>query len=203
MLPREALERAATQAEFEDLTSLPQVKVDLRYGTTNNLLGRDVYGGYQKVLLHREAAKKFRRAAELLAERAPALHFVVFDALRPQAAQIQFWEIVKGTPQQPYFADPAKGSIHSFGFAIDLSLLDAHGKELPMGTEFDDLSPLAEPRREEEFLREGKLTAEHLKNRRLLRSLMEEAGFLSIPHEWWHFDALPPAEVRARFKIVE
>lgn len=203
MLPREALERAATQPEFEDLTSLPQVKVDLRYGTTNNLLGRDVYGGYQKVLLHREAAKKFRKAAELLAKRAPELHFVVFDALRPQAAQIQFWEIVKGTPQQPYFADPAKGSIHSFGFAIDLGLLDASGRELPMGTEFDDLSPLAEPRREEEFLKEGKLSEEHVKNRRLLRSLMEEAGFLSIPHEWWHFDALPPAEVRSGFKLVE
>lgn len=203
MLPREALERAAAQAEFEDLTSLPQVKVDLRYGTTNNLLGRDVYGGYQKVLLHREAARKFRKAAELLAKRAPELHFVVFDALRPQAAQLQFWEIVKGTPQQPYFADPAKGSIHSFGFAIDLGLLDSQGRELSMGTEFDDLSPLAEPRREEEFLKEGKLRPEHLKNRRLLRSIMEEAGFLSIPHEWWHFDALPPAEVRARFKIVE
>jgi D-alanyl-D-alanine dipeptidase len=203
MRPREALERAATQPEFEDLTSLPQVKSDLRYGSTNNLLGRDVYGGYQRVLLHREAAAKFRKAASLLAERAPDLRFVVFDALRPQAAQLQFWEIVKGTPQQPYFADPAKGSIHSFGFAIDLGLLDSQGRELPMGTGFDDLSPLAEPRREEEFLAAGQLSAEHLKNRRLLRSLMEEAGFLSIPHEWWHFDALPPAEVRARFAIVE
>lgn len=203
MHPREALERAAAQPEFEDLTPLPQVKADLRYGTTNNLLGRDVYGGYQKVLLHREAAAKFRIAASLLTERAPELQFVVFDALRPQTAQIQFWEIVKGTPQQPYFADPAKGSIHSFGFAIDLGLLDSRGRELPMGTEFDDLSPLAEPRREEEFLQEGKLTAEHLKNRRLLRSIMVDAGFLSIPHEWWHFDALPPAEVRARFKLVE
>jgi D-alanyl-D-alanine dipeptidase len=203
MLPREALERAAAQPEFEDLTSLPQVKVDLRYGSTNNLLGRDVYGGYQRVLLHREAAAKFRQAASLLAERAPDLHFVVFDALRPQAAQRQFWEIVKNTPQQPYFADPAKGSIHSFGFAIDLGLLDAQGRELPMGTEFDDLSPLAEPRREEEFLASGELTAEHLQNRRLLRSLMEEAGFRPIPHEWWHFDALPPAEVRARYRIVE
>lgn len=203
MHPREALERAAAQPEFEDLTPLPQVKADLRYGTTNNLLGRDVYGGYQKVLLHREAAAKFRIAASLLTERAPELQFVVFDALRPQTAQIQFWEIVKGTPQQPYFADPAKGSIHSFGFAIDLGLLDSRGRELPMGTEFDDLSPLAEPRREEEFLQEGKLTAEHLKNRRLLRSIMVDAGFLSIPHEWWHFDALPPAQVRASFKIVE
>lgn len=203
MLPREALERAATQTEFDDLTALPQVKVDLRYGSKNNLLGRDVYGGYQRVLLHREAAVKFRRAAALLAERAPELKFVVFDALRPQAAQIQFWEIVKGTPQQNYFADPAKGSIHSFGFAIDLGLLDAQGRELPMGTEFDDLSPLAEPRREEDFLKEGKLKPEEVKNRRLLRSVMEDAGFHSIPHEWWHFDALPPAEVRARFKIVE
>jgi D-alanyl-D-alanine dipeptidase len=199
---REALENAAKHPDFRDVTNLPGVQVDLRYSTTNNLLRKDVYGGYQRVLLHRVAAEKFQKATELLRAKRPDLQFFVFDALRPQTAQIEFWNLVKGTPQQPYFADPAKGSIHSFGFAIDLSFCDGRG-ELAMGTEFDDLSPLAEPRREIEFFQAGQLSAEHLENRRLLREIMTEAGFLAIPHEWWHFDALPPAEVRANYRIVE
>lgn len=200
---RLALENAEKHPDFEDLTKLPNVKVDLRYGTTNNLLRRDVYGGYQNVLLHRVAAEKFRIASSLLQTKFPDLSFLVFDALRPQAAQIEFWNLVKGTPQQPYFADPAKGSIHSYGFAIDLTLVDRSGKELAMGTEFDDLSELAEPRKEQELLAQGKLKVQHLENRKILRSIMEEAGFLQLPHEWWHYDALPPTEVRAKFQKVD
>jgi zinc D-Ala-D-Ala dipeptidase len=200
---RDSLEAAALDPDFADLTGLPNVKADLRYGSSRNLLGLDVYGGFQRVLLHRKAAEKLRAASGLLSRLHPHLSFLTFDALRPQSAQRQFWELVRGTPQQPYFADPAKGSIHSFGFAIDLGLADENGRELPMGTGFDDLSPLAEPRREEEFFRSGELSAESLENRRLLRSVMQQAGFHPIPHEWWHFDALPPADVRARYRLVE
>jgi D-alanyl-D-alanine dipeptidase len=201
--PRESLERAAQNPQFIDLTALPNVKVDLRYGSKNNILERDVYSGYQQLLLHRDAAEKFAVASELLAKRRPDLFFLVFDALRPQSAQRLFWEIVKGTPQQSYFADPAKGSIHSFGFAVDLGLASGEGGELDMGTGFDDLSALSEPRREEEFLATGELSPKARENRLLLRTVMEEAGFRGIPHEWWHFDALPPSEVRARFQILE
>ncbi len=199
---REALEAAGQNPLYVDLTSLPNVRVDLRYGTSNNVLGRDVYGGFQRVLLHTLAAEKFRAAASLLAARAPELAFVVFDALRPQAAQLEFWNLVKGTSQQSYFADPQKGSLHSYGFAIDLSLLK-QGRELDMGTPFDDLSDLAQPKKEGEFLASGALKAEQVANRKILRTIMEEAGFLQLPHEWWHYDALPGAEVRAKYARVE
>jgi zinc D-Ala-D-Ala dipeptidase len=200
---RANLEKAALDPEFDDVSDLANVRVDLRYGSTNNILGRDVYGAYGRALLHREAGAMFRRASALLAERHPGLTFIIFDSLRPQAAQEAFWALVAGTPQQPYFADPKKGSIHSYGFAIDLSLLDAGGRELDMGTGFDDLSPLAEPRKEEEFLSNGSLTASQVANRKILRSVMTEAGFLQLPHEWWHYDALPAADVRARYRRVE
>lgn len=202
MSPREALEAAARHPDFRDLSALANVCVDLRYGTTNNLLNRDVYGGFQRFLLHKLAAEKFERAAALLADQFPAYRFIVFDALRPQSAQIAFWDLVKGTPQQPYFADPARGSVHSYGFAVDLSLLDAAGKELDMGTGFDDLRELAEPKKEERFLAEGALTKNQISNRHLLRRVMESAGFLQLPSEWWHFDALPGSEVRARYQRV-
>jgi zinc D-Ala-D-Ala dipeptidase len=200
---RQSLEAAARHPDYDDVSNLPNVRVDLRYGSTNNLLGRDVYGGYDRALLHREAGAMFRRAAALLASRRPDLSFIIFDSLRPQAAQEAFWALVAGTPQQPYFADPKKGSIHSYGFAIDLGLLDEQGRELDMGTGFDDLSPLAEPRKEEEFLAAGALTPAQVGNRKILRAVMTEAGFLQLPHEWWHYDALPAADVRARYRRVE
>lgn len=125
------------------------------------------------------------------------------DALRPQSAQLRFWELVKGTPQQIYFADPAKGSLHSFGFAIDLNLVNENGVELDMGTAFDDLTDLAQPRYEEKFLKESVLTIHQVENRKILRSLMERAGFEQLPHEWWHYDALPGAQVRSQFKLID
>jgi len=200
---RQALEAALHNPEFEDVSSLTNVKVDLRYATKHNLLQKDVYGGFGKALLHRIAAEKFRHASTLLSKRREDLKFLVFDALRPQAAQEEFWRLVKGTPQQQYFADPAKGSIHSYGFAIDLGLIDRNGQELDMGTGFDDLTELAEPRREAELLAAGALNETQIANRLILRSLMQESGFLQLPHEWWHFDALPGNEVRASYQRCE
>jgi D-alanyl-D-alanine dipeptidase len=202
-LSRQALENAALHPDYVDLTDLENVIVDLRYSGTNNLLSRPVYGGYQRVLLHKQAAEMFHLASRLLKEHYPQFRFIVFDALRPQTAQVEFWNLVKGTPQQSYFADPAKGSLHSYGFAIDLGLVDASGAELDMGTPFDDLTPLAEPQKEEAFLASGELKPNQIANRKVLREVMEGGGFMQLPHEWWHYDALPAAEVRANFRRVE
>ncbi len=201
--PREALEAALRNPDYEDVSALANVVVNLRYGTKQNLLSRDVYGGFQRALLHRIAAEKFRAASRLLHARHPDLKFLVFDALRPQTAQREFWRLVKDTPQKIFFADPAKGSIHSFGLALDIGLVDGSGRELDMGTGFDDLTELAGPRHEEKFLREGKLSASQVGHRLILRSVMQESGFIQLPHEWWHYDALPADEVRGRFPLCE
>ncbi len=201
--PRAALEAALQNPNYLDVSCLPNVVVDLRYGTTQNLLNKNVYDGFQLALLHIIAAGKFAHASCLLALQHPEFKFVIFDALRPQAAQLVFWDLVKGTAQQSFFADPAKGSLHSFGFALDLSLLDANGQALDMGTAFDDLTELAGPQNEQKFLATGALSSGQLANRLLLRSIMEEAGFIQLPHEWWHFDALPGAEVRAKYQLCE
>jgi D-alanyl-D-alanine dipeptidase len=200
---REALEAALKCPAFEDVTALPNVLVDLRYASKQNLLGRDVYGGFTRAILHREAAAKFRVASALLKQKFPQYRFLIFDALRPQTAQVQFWEIVRGTPQQQFFADPAKGSMHSYGFAIDLGLATGAGEELDLGTAFDDLTELAGPENEARMLAAGRLSQRQLELRLALRSVMEEAGFLQLPHEWWHYDALPAAEVRALYERCE
>jgi D-alanyl-D-alanine dipeptidase len=72
-----------------------------------------------------------------------------------------------------------------------------------MGTGFDDFTGLAEPRRETQYLASGQLSQQQIGNRRILRSIMERAGFTQLPNEWWHYDALPKQEVRSRYRIVE
>jgi D-alanyl-D-alanine dipeptidase len=109
-----------------------------------------------------------------------------------------FWASVPQA-QRLYVADPKIGSIHNYGFAVDLTLADAAGREVDMGTGFDDFTPLSEPRLEERFLAEGRLSDDQVTNRRLLRGVMEEAGFRHLPLEWWHFDAEPPDLVRRLF----
>jgi len=191
------------KSDFVDISTIPGVRIELRYATTNNFLGVNVYGSFHTAYLHRRAAEMLRKAAEQLQKDKPGWSLLVFDALRPRSVQRIFWAKVKGTPQEMYVADPEAGSIHNYGFAVDLTLLDAQGKEVDMGTPFDSFDPLAQPQLEERFLIAGKLSGEQVANRKVLRAAMTKAGFIQLPVEWWHFDALTRVEIQGQYKIVE
>ncbi len=152
--------------------------------------------------LHPIAASKFQKACEILAKEKPGWKFIVFDAFRSIAVQKKLYQQVKGTAKAHYVAYPTY-SIHCYGFAIDLSLLDDKGRSLDMGTEFDDFSKLAEPRHEMKYLKSGKLTKEQYANRLLLRSVMKRAGFHQLQREWWHYEALPQHIIRRQYKQLE
>jgi D-alanyl-D-alanine dipeptidase len=188
---------------FVDITEAEGIVADIRYASADNFIGRNIYGDFDRLLLHEIAATKLMSASVLLRQLRPELRLLVFDAFRPNRVQRLFWQMVRGATQQRFVADPAIGSVHSFGLAVDLSLVGRDGVELDMGTGFDDFTPLAEPRLEPELLAGGALSSTQVANRRLLRSVMEGAGFITLPIEWWHFDALPAEEVRRRFRIVE
>jgi D-alanyl-D-alanine dipeptidase len=188
---------------FVETTERDGIALDIRYASANNFTGRDIYGAFDRLWLHAIAAAKLAGACAALRQTRPDLRLLVFDGLRPNRVQRVFWEMVKGTEQQRFVGDPAVGSVHGFGLAVDLSLCDRDGVELDMGTPFDDFSPLAEPRLEQTHLAAGMLTPQQLENRLLLRRTMRNAGFIPLPIEWWHFDALPSDEVRRRFKLVE
>jgi D-alanyl-D-alanine dipeptidase len=113
------------------------------------------------------------------------------------------WSAVVNTPQQKYVADPAKGSIHNFGLAVDLSLVDESGKEVDMGTPFDEFSELSEPATEARNLRLKRLEPRHVEQRQLLRTVMTEAGFIQLSSEWWHYDAVPSEQVFKSYRIIE
>jgi zinc D-Ala-D-Ala dipeptidase len=188
--------------DFIELHPNEQLTFDIRYATANNFIGRPVYSS-ARVYLHREAYAKFSSALQELIRLRPGYKFVIFDALRPRSIQWVLWNEVKGTDKEKYVADPNKGSVHNYGFALDLSLVDTHGRELDMGTPYDDFTPLAEPQKEDAHLRAGKLTQQQIDNRLLLRGLMTRAGFTQLAYEWWHFDALPRSILVKNYKIIE
>ncbi len=188
---------------YVNVSNWDLIQLDIRYATTNNFVGKNLYGDFRSCYLHQVAAEKFKSAVAGLKKMKPGYRFLVFDCLRPRRIQRILWAAVAGTPQQPYVANPDRGSVHNFGFAIDLSLVDEKGRELDMGTPFDSFLPLAEPRKEAGYLKSGELTMQQLKNRQLLRTVMEQAGFHQLPNEWWHFDALSARYVRAHYAILE
>lgn len=189
--------------DFVELKESPDFHIDLRYNSTNNFVGRDMYGPFNRAFLHKIAAAKLQKALRELKAQNPAYRFIVYDALRPRSVQRILWSHVIGTEGEKYIANPDLGSLHNFGFAIDLSILDEAGHELDMGAGYDDFRPLAQPQLEEKFLADGTLTRRQVDNRLVLRRAMEASGFAQLAHEWWHYDALPKQEVRSKFRIVE
>ncbi len=112
------------------------------------------------------------------------------------------WERVKNTPQRIYVASPERGSLHNYGVAVDVSLVDETGQELDMGTPVDFFGELAWPRYEKRFLREGKLSPAQVSNRLLLREVMCEAGFSPIEIEWWHCQLCTREEAAKKYSII-
>ena len=197
-----ASEDIAASPEFRHLSSIAGIAVDLRYATANNFVGRDLYSPFDCAWLHRDAAAALEQVVAWLAQRRPGYTALVLDALRPQRVQEQLWHALDGTGLQMYLANPVRGSIHSYGMALDLTLLDEAGVELDMGTGFDDMTELSHPALEEGFLAAGQLSDEQVANRRLLRDAMLEAGFLGINTEWWHFDCGDRELARATYRRV-
>lgn len=159
------------------------VIVDLVYASSNNIAGRPIYERHL-CLLHRDAELCLRKAVRLAAKKGCKLK--IFDAFRPHEAQVELWETAV---DKLYVADPQYGSSHTRGTAIDLTLVDAHGNELDMGTSFDHMSELSH-----HFSDQVSPLAQA--NRLFLLNTMEQAGFQHLPQEWWHYE-LPAREEHA------
>lgn len=150
--------------------------LDLRYATSDNVLGRPVYA--RAVALLRPEAREALLAAALRAA-ALGLRVKVFDAFRPLEAQRMFWE---AAPDKTFVADPRTGGTHPRGIAVDVTLVEAaSGADLDMGTGFDDFTAASS------HLRLDGLAATALRNRMLLLGLMTACGFDHYAPEWWHY----------------
>lgn len=151
------------------------VEIDLKYATNANFTGKPVYKADALCYLHPEAADCLKKAIGLALPH--GLRFRIYDAYRPSEAQWKLWE---HTPDPNFLADPAKGSPHSRGTAIDLTLIDAAGTPLDMGTAFDAFTPLSHHGRTD-------ISLKAQQNRLLLMGIMTTAGWDFYRNEWWHY----------------
>lgn len=156
----------------------PTIKLDIRYATANNFVGRPVYTE-ARAFLQRPAAEALVRAHHALNETGYGL--LVFDGYRPWSVTKLFWDVTPRSKRE-FVANPKEGSKHNRGCAVDLSLYDLRtGSEVKMPSAYDEMSPRSYP-----GYAGG--TAEERERRDLLRAAMEAQGFTVEPNEWWHFN---------------
>lgn len=163
--------------DFVDVARMePGIRVDLRYATAQNFTGQVVYPPSARCYLRARVAQRLQAVQRDLATQ--GLGLKVFDCYRPLSVQRRFFALV---PDERYVANPAKGSRHNKGAAVDLTLVDAAGVELAMPTPFDDFSERAH--RDYTALPQAAI-----ENRGRLEAAMVRHGFVPLPTEWWHFD---------------
>ena len=203
----QSLEAAMQKQGLVNIQAIdPTVLVELKYSTTDNFVGKDVYGDLTRAYLQPMAARKLANASQYLRQKHPDLRLLVYDAARPRAAQWNLWNALPNLSERErrkYVADPRQGSIHNYGCAVDLTIATEDGKPLDMGTKYDYFGPLAYPSQEAALLKAGKLTKRQIMNRQILRSAMRQGGFSGIEYEWWHFNALSRNRAKVTFRIVD
>lgn len=162
------------------------VLLDLRYAGSDNFTGRPVYAR-AAAYLHEAAVDALARAVDAAARL--GLRLRLLDAYRPPEAQ---WALWSHTPDPEFLADPRRGSPHSRGAAVDVTLVDGSGRELAMGTDFDAFTPRSHHGSHD-------VAPEAQRNRLLLLGLMTDAGFDFYRAEWWHYQL---HDARSRFPLI-
>jgi zinc D-Ala-D-Ala dipeptidase len=155
---------------------MKDIRFDLRYATTMNFTGKQLYPKIKTTYARLPVAQALGVVQESLREK--GLGLKIFDAYRPYMVTVQMWNLIQ---DERYVAKPDKGSAHNRGTAVDLTIIElATGKALDMGTDFDNFTEKAH----HDYTA---LSDTVLQNRRLLKSLMEKAGFRAYAEEWWHY----------------
>ncbi len=176
--PATPLAAAAPAAPLVDVQALiPDLVLDLRYATPHNFLKQAVYPATARCFLRRPAAERLARVADRL-RREDGTRLRAFDCYRPHRVQFRMWELY---PVKGYVANPASGSTHNRGGAIDLTLAAPDGSELPMPTPFDEFTRRA-------WHSYAGATKDETKHRARLKAAMELEGFTPVRMEWWHYE---------------
>lgn len=192
------------QKGFVDVRKVDStIQVSLMYARADNFTGQVLYTDLREAYLHPKAAKALAKAQRILHQSHPELNLKVYDAARPMHIQQKMWNVVAGTSKNIYVSNPKNGGgLHNYGMAVDVTLCDAKGDTLPMGTVIDYLGPLAHIDKESSAVVRKQLTPQAKRNRELLRQVMRQAGFKALRTEWWHFNFISRAEARAHYKVI-
>lgn len=171
---------AKTPSPHNALVSLdtvqPPVLPEIRYATRHNFTGEVVYK-IPRLWLHKNTARALTRVQRELQK--SGLGLKVYDAYRPLSVQQKMWDLIR---DERYVSNPAKNQgRHTRGTAVDVTLIDRRGRELPMPSDYDDFTKRAHRHYQG-------ATAEEKRNRQRLEDIMVRHGFIPFPDEWWHFD---------------
>lgn len=182
----------------------PSIVVDLKYSTEDNFLHKNLYGDLKNCYLQKEIADKLARAQQNLKKRYPFYSLIIFDGVRPVSIQQTMWDEVQ-VPEKDkdsYVSNPQVGSLHNYGCAVDVSIVNEDGWQMDMGTPYDYFGELGHPIAETRMIKEGKLSWRQYENRKLLREVMTQSGFTIISSEWWHFNGSSLKIAGEKYKIV-
>lgn len=194
------------EAGLIDIATLDtSIAINLKYTTTDNFVGVDLYGDFNKCYLQPEAAEKLINAQKYLKEINKEYSLMVYDGARPKSVQQKMWDHVElpFSEKIKFLSNPKNASIHNYGSAVDVTIINKNGEELDMGAPFDYIGELAYPVAEQKLLEQGRLSQKAIDNRKLLRHVMYKAGFFNIQTEWWHFNSCTRKEAKAKYKIIE
>lgn len=179
------------------------IKVDIVNSDPNkNYFRENFYYGLNKAYLREEVAMKLSLAQKYLKSQFPEYSILIMDAARPRSISRLMYDKMKGTRFEKFVANPKKGSMHNYGIAVDVTIVDGHGKEIDMGfTPFykSNLSIYWGYAKLKMF----DLSEKQEHNRKLLSGIMKKAGFLPLSHEWWHFNGMPKDDARKKYQIIE
>lgn len=200
-----------------DVQSLDKtIGVELKYSTEDNFVGEDMYGELERAYLLPHFAKKVVQAQAILRKRYPDYSLLIYDAARPLSVQRRMRKTVEGTPYTAYVADGTRGGRHNYGVAVDLTIVDGNNNPLDMGAGFDDFTRKAWVGEDDAFSlseyktyvdrlhREGLISEQAAKNRKLLLEIMDSVGLRPYVKEWWHYqEKISMPATRERYKLLE
>lgn len=202
----DSIDKVFLSIDLIDVTKVnSKIIVDLKYATSNNFMNAILYDTLRRVYLQKEVAERLSKCQNFLDSIRPGYCLLVFDGVRPQQVQREMWDALDSIPRfrrGKFVSNPTKGSVHNYGAAVDLTIIDSKGKELDMGAGYDDFREIAFPKLEYQFLKSGELTQKQVDNRRLLRRVMSSQKFRNIPTEWWHFNAFSRITTSHKFQLL-
>ena len=199
------IEKRFIEAGLVDVNTIDNtIQVDLVYSNSEkNYFRENFYKGLNKCYLRNEVATKLTKAQKLLKTKHQELSFQMLDCARPRSVSAKMYQKMKGTKYEKYVANPKTGSMHNYGIAVDITIVDSAGKELDMGFSPFRKSDIEIYWQFAKMKLGKKLTKQQTANLHLLSDTVKSSGFIPLSHEWWHFDGMPKEQARKMFKIIE
>ena len=190
-----------------DILSIQQdIKTDIKYATNDNFTGKVLYSENVGAFTEPSLAQAVAQAQNTLKSINNNLSLVILDAARPISVQKEMFELVRGTVNERFIANPYgefAGGFHNYGMAIDIAIVDGNGKMLDFGTGYDSFEDIAHSGGEAELVKKGLLSIEAYKNRQLLYYVMGKHGMLPYAYEWWHFQLTYKESDKSLYKLLD